>query len=195
MSGPLRVWYGDSDIATVSNKSGILDENFKVENMFDENADTSWHSAARYTHLAKTMRVDFKVCNISFWGYDRYNFIQKPIDFVMLTIRKRKDCCFERYLNVCLVLNEDESDQLCTNTPDGFNDDKSPFITWYKPAKKVRTVELVFRDQHTPAQIADLKIFYNDCSNFKRAGEVDTHHCTCKKSRTATHHRLGQAYR
>ena len=94
-----------------------------------------------------------------FWGNDSYNFIQKPIDFVMLTIRKRKDWCLYRYLNVCLVLNEDASDQLCTNTPVGFNNDNSPFIAWHKPARNVHTVELVFRDTEH-AQIADLKIFY-----------------------------------
>ena len=48
---------------------------------------------------------------------------------------------------------------MCTNTPDGFNNESSRWITWYKPEKNVRTVELVFRDtQH--AQIGDLKIFY-----------------------------------
>ena len=76
-----------------------------------------------------------------------------------MSIRKRKDCCFDRYFNVCLVLNEDTENQLCTNTPNGFNNDPDPFITWYKPTDNVSTVELVFRDsQH--AQIADLKIFY-----------------------------------
>ena len=76
-----------------------------------------------------------------------------------MTVRKRKDTGFKRYLNVCLVLNGDTSDQLCTNTPDGFNNDKSPFIAWYKPARNVHTVELVFRDTEH-AQISDLKIFY-----------------------------------
>ena len=77
----------------------------------------------------------------------------------MLTIRKRHDTGFKRYFNVCLVLNEDVDNQMCTNTPDGFNNDTSRFITWYKPTSNVRSVELVFRDrQH--AQIADLKIFY-----------------------------------
>ena len=76
----------------------------------------------------------------------------------MMSIRKRKDYC-DRYFNVCLVLNEDTENQLCTNTPNGFNNDPDPFITWYKPTDNVSTVELVFRDgQH--AQIADLKIFY-----------------------------------
>ena len=31
-----------------------------------------------------------------------------------LEILKRKECCFDRYFNVCLVLNNDENDQLCT---------------------------------------------------------------------------------
>ena len=45
---------------------------------------------------------------------------------------------------------------MCGNTSDGFNNDSTPFITWYKPTDNVTTLELVFRD----AQIADLKIFH-----------------------------------
>ena len=48
---------------------------------------------------------------------------------------------------------------MCTNTLDGFNNDSSPFITWYKPTDNVTTVELSFRDDKH-AQIADLKIFH-----------------------------------
>ena len=76
----------------------------------------------------------------------------------MISIQKRKSHV-GRYLNVCLVLNEDTENQLCTNTPNGFNNDPDPFLTWYKPTDKVSTVELVFRDGQS-AQIADLKIFY-----------------------------------
>ena len=77
----------------------------------------------------------------------------------MLTMRKRKDGSYHRYYNVCLVLNGNTDDQLCTNTPYGFNNDPSPFITWYKPAENIHTVELIFRDTKH-AQIADLKIYY-----------------------------------
>ena len=68
--------------------------------------------------------------------------------------------CAKRYFNVCLVLNGDTENELCTNTPDGFNNDSSNYITWCKPTENVKTVELIFRDnQH--AQINDLKIFYH----------------------------------
>ena len=67
--------------------------------------------------------------------------------------------CTKRYFNVCLILNGETDDQMCTNTPDGFNNDSSPFITWYKPTDNVTTVELSFRDDKH-AQIADLKIFH-----------------------------------
>ena len=78
----------------------------------------------------------------------------------MLKIRKRMEhLCTKRYFNVCLVLNGSIEDQMCTNTPDGFNNDSSPFITWYKPTDKVSTVQLIFRDNNY-AQIADLKIFH-----------------------------------
>ena len=77
----------------------------------------------------------------------------------MLSIQKRHDCCYEQYSNVCLIFNENDNDEMCTNTPDGFNNDASPFITWYKPTSNVYSVELHFRDQKY-AHIADLKIFY-----------------------------------
>ena len=86
----------------------------------------------------------------------------------MMSIRKRKGNYEHRYFNVCLVLNEDTENQLWTNTPSGFNGNRDPFITWYKPTDNVSTVELVFRDTNNDsgcnsghAQIADLKIFYH----------------------------------
>ena len=92
------------------------------------------------------------------------NFLfQTPINFHMISIRKRFDWKHEhvakRYFNVCLVLNENIGDQMCTNTPDGFNNDSSKYITWCKPTGNVSTVELIFRD-NKHAHINDLKIFY-----------------------------------
>ena len=77
----------------------------------------------------------------------------------MLSIRKRNGYFDDRYNNVCLVLNGDVDNQMKTNTPAGFDNDQSPFITWYKPTLDVQTVELVFRDNQV-AQIADFKIFF-----------------------------------
>ena len=76
----------------------------------------------------------------------------------MLNIRKKQDCP-KQYFSVCLALNGGTDDELCTNTLDGFNNDSSPYITWYKPTENVKTVQLTFRDNQ-PAKIADLKIFY-----------------------------------
>ena len=74
-------------------------------------------------------------------------------------IRKRTDYNFQRYFNICLVLNGDTENQLCTNTPLGFNNDSSKYITWCKPTENVKTVELIFRDNQY-AHIGDLKILY-----------------------------------
>ena len=86
----------------------------------------------------------------------------------MMSIRKRVDeypPFAKRYFNVCLVLNGNTDDQLCTNTPDGFNNDSSKFITWCKPTENVRIVELIFRDnQH--ACVNDLRIFYQGQHEF-----------------------------
>ena len=63
-SGPLSVWYGESGIASASSRNGIWNQDFKVQNMFDENAGTSWHNEKRFERVAKTMRVDFFVSSI-----------------------------------------------------------------------------------------------------------------------------------
>ena len=77
----------------------------------------------------------------------------------MVIIRKRNGWFYDRYNNVCLVLNGDVENQMKTNTPAGFDNDYSPFIRWYKPSSDVRTVQLVFRDNQV-AQIADLKVYF-----------------------------------
>ena len=48
----------------------------------------------------------------------------EPIRFIELTIMKRQDCCQERYDNVCLVLDNDVGNQLCTDSDDGFSEIK-----------------------------------------------------------------------
>ena len=60
--GPLSVWHGETGIASASSKNGIWSDKWKVENMFDENASTGWHSERRFEKVTKTLRVDFNVC-------------------------------------------------------------------------------------------------------------------------------------
>ena len=83
--------------------------------------------------------------------------------FNSLTIRKRFDCCRDRYQHVCLVLDEDVTNELCTDQQWGFQEDQySNFVTWRKRVEGVHKVELYFRDTSSRghAQIADLKIAY-----------------------------------
>ena len=40
--GPLKVWHGEPDIATVSNDAGELGPKFGIENMFDESLQSWW---------------------------------------------------------------------------------------------------------------------------------------------------------
>ena len=63
-----RIWYGDSEIAMVSNDAGIWDpvnpnRNYELSNMFDSDATTSWHSANETQNRTKTITVDFQVRN------------------------------------------------------------------------------------------------------------------------------------
>lgn len=101
------------------------------------------------------------------------NFFQ-AIDFQLLKIKKRyhpnaneATWISNAYLNVCLVLNDDINNQLCTDQQKGFSTSDDDTIIWDKPTKNVIKVDLVFRDTATygnaysgNAMIRDLKIFY-----------------------------------
>ena len=59
-TGPLSVWYGDANIATLTSPNGNWPGHPRA-NMFDENANTCWHSGPEFEQSAKTMKVAFKV--------------------------------------------------------------------------------------------------------------------------------------
>ena len=56
--------------------------------------------------------------------------LKEPIEFSSLSILKRTNCCGDRYNNVCLVIDEDNDNQICTNTDSGFDNQKSGTIFW-----------------------------------------------------------------
>jgi len=58
-----------------------------------------------------------------------YTF-KAPIEFISLTILKRLDCCGDRYNNACLVIDGDITNEICTNSDSGFNDQAGDTITW-----------------------------------------------------------------
>ena len=111
---------------------------------------------------------------------------------------KRQDCCQERYDNVCLVLDNDEGNQLCTDSDEGFSEIKDRWeqihnsdhwdplyeektiydlnhITWKMPKDNVRHVALYFRDTdpyNGHAQIAELEIVYDKHGKFFHASHA-----------------------
>ena len=87
-----------------------------------------------------------------------------------------QESSYNRYENVCIVLNDDIDNELCTDSRTGFRgkEDLLPFITWTKPTDNIKKVELVFReedDYYGHAQIADLKIFYNNIDYLNVTGK------------------------
>ena len=76
----------------------------------------------------------FYVCKLGKLSSDNKNWnkfsIKKPIDFLSLTIGKRLDCCDRRYKDVCLVIDNDITNQICTNTETGFDNQNDDEITW-----------------------------------------------------------------
>jgi len=157
-----NVWYGETDIAMYKTNAGswhkgtgLNDDVPDLLSMFDNDPLTMWHNHKNNEENLKIVAIIFK----------------EPINFTGLTIQKRNptDCpqkCNDRYLNVCLVLDSNTDDAICTDTTRGFSGfESSQFITWSQTKAGVKRVDLQFRDiQH--AQIADLKIFYdkNNCS-------------------------------
>ena len=122
----------------------------------DEKYESIWHSHRDAYATVQTLTINF---------FD-------PVDFDNLEIKKRSSASDSRsptaYLNVCLVLDKDLGNQLCTDQQKGFSDSDNDNIQWNLPTKGVKIVELVFRDTETygngisgSAMIRDLKIFYS----------------------------------
>ena len=108
---------------------------FAIEHMFDGDAvnpngdPTVWHSdSSSYQKAQQTLKFTFN----------------QPINFDRLTIKKRRDVeddeddqdQQERYKNVCIVLDGNIADKLCTDTLNGgFNgvpNTDRDLITWIK---------------------------------------------------------------
>ena len=157
------VWHGETDIASYATDSGVWDgaiDGFKpiLENMFDDEASESiWHSSLDSKGSVQTLAINF----------------HEPIDFEYLKIKKRSAASDSRsptaYLNVCLVLDNDITNQLCTDQQKGFSHSDNDNIQWNLSRNNVNKVELVFRDTNTygnqisgHAMVRDLKIFFSE---------------------------------
>ena len=55
------IWYGDSELATISNDAGIWNDDYEFLNIFDEDASTIWHSAWGSMGREKIITIDFAV--------------------------------------------------------------------------------------------------------------------------------------
>ena len=118
----------------------------------DENSNSHWHSDLQNWNTVKTLTIKF------------FN----PIIFQYLRVLKRNDDAraINAYSNYCLVLNNDETNQLCTDQPKGFSDSDDESVQWTLPSNFVTKVKLVNRhvgsDLNGLFGIRDLKIFYTD---------------------------------
>ena len=54
------IWYGESELATISNDAGHLD-NFVFSNIFDNDENTFWHSSWPSRLREKIITIDFQV--------------------------------------------------------------------------------------------------------------------------------------
>ena len=156
----LSVWHGDTNIATYETDGGIYDNSdlYALDNMFDDESSSSiWHSHDNTWNTVFSLTINFL----------------SPIDFQHLKIMKRPYNEHPNYatawLNVCLVLDNDEANQLCTDEQKGFSDSDNENVIWTMPKNAVSIVELVFRDTGTygngasgGAMVRDLKIFYKE---------------------------------
>ena len=56
-----NIWYGESELATISNDAGIWEGDFELSNIFDNDASTSWHSGYASMRREKIITIDFHV--------------------------------------------------------------------------------------------------------------------------------------
>ena len=127
----LSVWHGEEDVATFSTDAGIFSNDvpkYGLQNMFDNDLSTFYNSHGTYTGVDKTITINFQVSFTSLFA--RFlnaspNFLFKEqIFFHKLRIEKR-DCapwindpwyatCTTKYLDLCLILNSENANALCT---------------------------------------------------------------------------------
>ena len=62
--GPLLVWHGERDIATIINEAGEYSKNNLLSNMFDDNPNTMWHSGGEFNNKPKSLKIQFRVSPI-----------------------------------------------------------------------------------------------------------------------------------
>ena len=64
IDGPLSVWNGQEELATITNDAGEWphgEQGGLLQNMFDGNLETFWHSSSVTYKDAKTIKIEFKV--------------------------------------------------------------------------------------------------------------------------------------
>ena len=136
--------------------------------MFDSDPKTFWHSQRKMEKDLKIIGVQFKVSCLQFLSLknsfifsnemvlymkdiEHDYWIKEPIEFFSLTIQKRLDCCHLRYKNVCLVIDNNIANQICTDSFTGFNGQNGDEITWtyaskgkYFHTSETSTILLIF---------------------------------------------------
>ena len=64
IDGPLSVWNGQEELASITNDAGEWEHGEQgglLQNMFDGNLETFWHSSGTTVNDAKTIKIEFKV--------------------------------------------------------------------------------------------------------------------------------------
>ena len=133
-------WHGEKEVATIVSSTGFK-PGMDLRNLFDFDDMTDWHSGSGQS----TKRLEITFIN--------------RINFVEIAILRTQSKWDDRYKDVCLVIDNDENNDLCTDSMLGFSDVKSEYITWKKPIDDVKTITLEFRTPYY-ARIAEMKIIY-----------------------------------
>ena len=105
--------------------------------------------------LSKLLRLFFTI------------YLKEEIRFDSLHLLRRDDPSAVWYNNVCLIIDDDTDNEVCSDSNYGFSDQLSlmdfnngnqKFLIWNKP-QSAQKLRLYFRGGH-PAYVADLKIYY-----------------------------------
>ena len=98
--------------------------------------------------------------------------IEEPINFISLTIFKRVQYNLHTYNNVCLVLDDDVLNQVCTNSSTGFNNQESDWITWKPDFEGLNSKS---QSSQSSVKFDDQNIFKHSILSFNKTRKMAMH--------------------
>ena len=122
-----KVWHGENDIASFKNTAGIAGtQNTALSNLFDDSIYSFFMSNHNLNNdPEKHLLVTFNEA-INFQAVSLHKRVTMGGDEDGTIISPQQNCCYagtSTFNNVCLVLDGDIENQMCTDAPWGWSYD------------------------------------------------------------------------